>query len=70
MNKAEQLDIIHESLVNGQRRQMTNQIEEYGLYDFWSDYADYLRSFQEMDTENGFYKYFKDAVISYFHNRV
>ena len=34
---------IHESLVNGQRRQMANQIDEYGLYDFWEDYLRYLQ---------------------------
>jgi hypothetical protein len=37
------IETIHESLVNGQRRQMVEQIKEYGLYDFFSDYRDYLK---------------------------
>jgi len=32
------IETIHESLVNGNRAQMVNQIDEYGLYDFWADY--------------------------------
>lgn len=32
---------IHESHVNGQRRQMVNQINEYSLYDFWTDYKNF-----------------------------
>jgi len=63
MNRAE-LENIHESLVNGQRRQMVSQINEYGNYEFWSDYAGYLR---ELYTESeSAYCYFRDATISYF----
>ena len=52
---------IHDSLVNGQRRQMVDQIDEYGLYDFFEDYREYLN-----DTEQGMaFHYFQDAVISY-----
>ena len=57
------LQDIHESLINGQRRQMINQIIEYGLYDFWADYQDYLT---DLYVEKGAcYAYFSDAVISY-----
>ena len=57
---------IHESLVNGQRRQMVNQIDEYGLYDFWKDYLEYL--YQRYVQETVVFGYFYDAVISY--NRI
>ena len=52
---------IHDSLINGQRKQMTEQIDEYGLYDFFEDYKNYL-----CDTEQGMaFHHFQDAVISY-----
>jgi hypothetical protein len=55
---------IHESLVNGQRRQMVEQIDRYGCYDFWDDYNNYLK---DIYCERGDrYMYFSDAVISYF----
>jgi len=55
-----EIETIHESLVNGQRKQMVNQIDEYGVYDFWSDYADSL------GIKGGYgIEYFKDAVVSY-----
>lgn len=59
-SKKIEIETIHESLVNGQRRQMVKQIKQYGLYDFWSDYKDYL---DERHINIGF---FRDAVISYF----
>ena len=54
---------IHESLVNGQRKQMVDQINEYGLYDFWNDYKNYL--FEVCVDRAVDYKYFSDAAISY-----
>ena len=57
------IEVIHESLVNGQRQQMVNQIDEYGLYDFWKDYHEYLLS---LYADYGVDSYFTDAVISYF----
>ena len=54
---------IHESLVNGQRQQMVNQINEYGLYEFWTDYLMWLFDFYT--TPVAAYEYFTDAVISY-----
>ena len=35
------LDTIHDSLVNGQRKQMVDQIDEYG-FGFWENYKGYL----------------------------
>ena len=57
------LSIIHESLINGQRKQMVNQTNEYGLYDFWVDYKEYLSDNQPISRTE--YNYFCDAVISY-----
>ena len=58
------LEIIHESLVNGQRKQMVEQIQEYGLYDFWADYRDYLDTlYVSVEARK---QYFQDATISYF----
>jgi len=58
---------IHESLVNGQRRQMVEQIDLYGLCEFWEDYKYYLNnnydsSIYDLST---ILMYFTDAVISY-----
>lgn len=54
---------IHENLVNGQRRQMVSQIDEYGLYDFWKDYSNYLKeSYPNLDSA---YQYLEDAITSY-----
>lgn len=58
------LEGIHESLVNGQRQQMVKQIKVYGLYDFWADYAEYLKELY-VDSDSA-YEYFRDATISYF----
>ena len=53
------IESIHESIVNGQRKQMVNQINEYGLYDFFADYLNYIN---EIGANIGF---FTDCVISY-----
>lgn len=57
------LEEIHESLVNGQRKQMVSQIEEYGVYDFFGEYDQYLRDIYGPQTA---LNYFGDSVISYF----
>ena len=54
------IEEIHNSLINGQRRQMTEQIDEYGS-DFWGEYKDFLN---DTETETTFH-YFSDACISY-----
>ena len=61
--KTEQLDEIHLSLMNGQREQMVDQINEYGLYDFFADYYHYLNDMY-IDDESSYW-YFGDCVISY-----
>ena len=65
-----EIAVIHESLVNGQRKQMVSQIDTYGG-GFWSDYKDYLynlypQEFMETNYDGVMYDYFSDAVISYF----
>jgi len=67
-----ELEEIHESLVNGQRKQMVEQIDEYGLYDFWEDYANYLHDLYvnpnrkyTYSVPESQYIYFVDAVTSY-----
>lgn len=53
------IETIHESLVNGQRKQMVEQINEYGLYGFFPDYLNYINKIR---ANIGF---FTDCVISY-----
>ena len=62
--KTIEIETIHESLVNGQRRQMVEQIDEYGLYDFWVDYGDYLTNLYADFVPR--WTNYQDAVISYF----
>ena len=57
------LEKIHNSLVNGQRTQMVEQIDKYGLYDFWNDYAIFLNDHLLLQDQ---FLYFQDATISYF----
>jgi len=54
---------IHTSLVTGQKKQMVAQIEEYGLYEFWTDYKEYVTTHYGIP---GILEYFTDATISYF----
>lgn len=63
MLKHEQLEEIHKSLVNGQRKQMVGQIDEYSLYDFWDDYGRYLCDL--CIEESAAFEYYRDAVVSY-----
>ena len=56
------IEEIHNSLINGQRKQMVDQIDAYGLYDFWEDYWNYLTDF---GSENSAIEHFKDVTISY-----
>ena len=58
-----ELTEIHESQLNGQRKQMVKQINEYGLYDFFADYHEYL--FDTYVSDKARYEYFADLVISY-----
>ena len=61
----DKLRSIHDSLVNGQRRQAVKYIDQYGLYDFWGDYYSYLVDNLGLDDSAAF-EYFRDLTISYF----
>ena len=56
------ISAIHESMQNGQRRQMVEQIDEYGS-EFWEAYRRYLN---EEFIEHLAYYYFSSVTISYF----
>lgn len=60
--KTYKIEEIHESLVNGQRKQMTELINDYTLYDFWEDYKEYLKNLYGIEAA---FEYFTDATISY-----
>lgn len=62
-NKA--LSEIYHSCWNGQFKQMTEQIDNYGFYDFFvRDYKDYLKeSFQ--DNYQAIFNNFYDVVKAY-----
>ena len=57
------IETIHNSLVNGQKKQMVSQIDEYGLYEFWADYKNYVTSLYDLLPA---WQAFTDATISYF----
>lgn len=56
------IEETHNMLLNGQRRDMVKSIDDYGHYDFWADYKEYLEIYVETEAK---YKYFTGAVISY-----
>jgi len=62
--KTEAILEIHESLINGQKKQMVEQINEYGYDNFWEDYKKYLMAGWSSDDK--VLEYFTDATISYF----
>jgi hypothetical protein len=64
MTQHQQINAIHESLVNGQRKQAVKQMQEYSFYDFFEDYLTYLKALYE-DAEAR-EKYILDAANSYF----
>ena len=60
------IETIHESLVNGQRKQMVEQIDEYGP-EFWQDYRGFLVELylgDDITVATGFGHY-SQATISY-----
>lgn len=63
MTRQEQLEVIFNSLINGQRTQMVEQIDEYLPADFFPDLLDFLRKSFSADLALHF---FADATNSYF----
>jgi hypothetical protein len=64
MTRQEQLEVIFNSLINGQRTQMVEQIDEYLPADFFPDLLDFLRELFP-EAVSVLY-YFADATNSYF----
>lgn len=64
MTQHQQINQIHESMVNGQRKQAVKQMQEYSLYDFFEDYSNYLKELY--DDAEAREKYLLDAANSYF----
>lgn len=63
MTRQEKLEVIFDSLINGQRTQMVEQIDEYLPADFFPDLLDFLtESFSAASALH----YFADATNSYF----
>jgi hypothetical protein len=64
MNHLEQIIEIHESMENGQRKQAVEQMQDYLMYDFFADYANYLTTlYEDAETRE---QYIIDAASSYF----
>ena len=58
------IEEIHEFAVNGQFRQAVNQIDEYGAYDFFADYRDYLSEYLAGYIDDPF-KWFSNLTEAY-----
>lgn len=58
----EQIENIHNSLVNGNHDQVRRQIREYGDIAFFFDYPDYLISMYDDKTA---FRYFHNAMFVY-----
>ena len=64
MVKSEILENIHQSMIDGQRKQAVELIDEHFImYDFWDEYRRFLNDFLFPDNER--YQYYTDMVISY-----
>lgn len=64
MTQHQQINAIHESMINGQRRQAVEQMKEYSLYDFFADYSTFLKANYEEAHERE--QFILDAANSYF----
>jgi len=60
--KRNQLIEIHNYLSSEERRQAVHLAQEYGLYDFFSDYALFLKERFSLEEQHG---HFKDMTISF-----
>jgi hypothetical protein len=64
MTQLQQINEIHESLINGQRKQAVEQMQNYSMYDFFADYNTYLiANYQDSEEIKN---YILDAANSYF----
>lgn len=58
----EQLITIHSCMISENRREAVEMITKYGLYDFFSDYAKFLRVYFSQEEQ---YNFFLDITTSY-----
>lgn len=64
MTQHQQINAIHESMINGQRKQAVKQMEAYSLYDFFEDYSTYLKALYYSAEARE--EYLLDAANAYF----
>jgi hypothetical protein len=64
MSQLEQINEIHESMLNGQRQQAVKQMQNYSMYDFFADYNTFLEANYTDDKE--IKNFILDAANSYF----
>ncbi len=62
MTNSEKMVYIHNLLVNGQKKEMVKEIDEWGDT-FWEDYRYHLEALYMMPSSQ--YEYFANAVVSY-----
>lgn len=53
---------IHENFINGNKRDVVKQIDEYGHRDFWNDYLSFCEEIYSFDAA---YRQYTDVSISY-----
>ncbi len=58
----EQLITIHSCMISGNRREAVDLITKYGMYDFFSDYAKFLRASFPQEEQ---YNFFLDITTSF-----
>lgn len=71
MTKQERLEVISESYINGQYKQMVEQIDEYSPADFFQDFLKYLDIVSATSSDGSMMaafvlKHFSAIVIAYF----
>lgn len=49
-------------MINGQRKQAVKQMDDYGMYDFFDDYAGFLYQLYALEAA---FSYLRDAASSY-----
>ena len=65
--KHPRIDNIHMSLVNGQFKQFYDQVREYGAFEFFDYYEDWLD--QNIMRKEEQWQYFRRAAIHYIYQR-
>ena len=64
MDQLQQINEIHQSMENGQRKQAVEQMKAYSMYDFFADYNTFLTAnYEDVETTKNF---ILDAANSYF----